>query len=154
MFDDHVTPCNLARKRNIVLLMALILVLAFGLRLHRLAYDSIWWDEGYSIWMARMPIQEMLFQTANDTHPPLSYMMLHGWRALTGDEEFALRMTSVFCGLLTVAMSYQIGRFRFQTGVNNLLNEAYFTRRATGYPGPGIIPAEGRSFYGTVRIRL
>ncbi len=37
--------------------------------------------------------------------------------------------------------------------VNNLANSAYFTRRATGYPGPGIIPGEGRSFYLTVGYR-
>lgn len=91
-------------------ILALVMLIAFGLRIHRLAYDSIWWDEGYSIWMARMPIREMLFQTANDAHPPLSYMMLHGWQVLVGDEEFALRVQSVFFGLLTVAVSCQIGR--------------------------------------------
>jgi len=32
-------------------------------------------------------------------------------------------------------------------GVNNATNNMYFTRRATGYPGPGIIPSDGRSFY-------
>ncbi len=30
--------------------------------------------------------------------------------------------------------------------VNNLLDHSYFTRRATAYPGPGIIPATGRSW--------
>ena len=34
--------------------------------------------------------------------------------------------------------------------VNNLFNNIYFTRRATGYPGPGIIPSDGRS----IRISL
>lgn len=38
--------------------------------------------------------------------------------------------------------------------VNNVLGTAYFTRRATGYPGPGIIPGEGRSFYLTAGIKL
>lgn len=56
--------------------------------------------------------------------------------------------------VMDVSVSYELGRFRFQAGINNLLNEAYFTRRATGYPGPGIIPAEGRRFYGGVRITL
>ena len=37
---------------------------------------------------------------------------------------------------------------------NNLLDAAYFTRRATGYPGPGIIPSQGRSFYLTLGINL
>lgn len=45
-------------------------------------------------------------------------------------------------------------RWRFLTlegTVNNLLNEAYFTRRADAYPGPGIIPADGRGFYLTLQ---
>jgi len=56
--------------------------------------------------------------------------------------------------VMDASLSYEIGRFRLQTGVNNLGNAPYFTRRATGYPGPGIIPADGRSFYGTVRVRF
>ncbi|GBF50293.1 TonB-dependent receptor [Leptospira ryugenii] len=32
-------------------------------------------------------------------------------------------------------------------GVNNLGNERYFTRRSGGYPGPGILPAEGIFYY-------
>jgi Fe(3+) dicitrate transport protein len=30
----------------------------------------------------------------------------------------------------------------------------YFTRRAESYPGPGIIPSDGRSFYLTAQISL
>lgn len=56
--------------------------------------------------------------------------------------------------VMDLSLSYTYRRFRLQTGVNNLANAAYFTRRATGYPGPGIIPAEGRSFYVTFRVRL
>ncbi len=36
---------------------------------------------------------------------------------------------------------------RIKAGVNNLTNNKYFTRRATAYPGPGIIPSDGISFY-------
>ena len=39
-------------------------------------------------------------------------------------------------------------------GVNNLTNNKYFTRRATGYPGPGIIPAEGIGFYLTLGLKF
>jgi Fe(3+) dicitrate transport protein len=49
---------------------------------------------------------------------------------------------------------YAFKRFRFEAGVNNLTNQRYFTRRATGYPGPGIIPAKARSFYLGVGIEL
>ncbi len=37
--------------------------------------------------------------------------------------------------------------YNIKAGVNNLTDERYFTRRAGGYPGPGILPADGRTFY-------
>lgn len=51
-------------------------------------------------------------------------------------------------------MGYSVGAWSFQTGVENLLNRKYFTRRATGYPGPGIIPSGGRSFYLTIGYKF
>ncbi len=94
---------------RIVFAGAVILLLAFGLRAHRLAYDSVWWDEGYSIWMGRMSLPDMLYQTARDAHPPLSYALLHGWIGLAGEEEFALRLQSALFGMLTVALAGRIG---------------------------------------------
>jgi Fe(3+) dicitrate transport protein len=42
---------------------------------------------------------------------------------------------------------YQWKSIRFSAGINNILNELYFTRRADGYPGPGILPADPRTYY-------
>lgn len=39
-------------------------------------------------------------------------------------------------------------------GVNNLLDAVYATRRAGGYPGPGLMPGMGRSFFLTLAARL
>jgi Fe(3+) dicitrate transport protein len=41
-----------------------------------------------------------------------------------------------------------------KAGINNLLNEKYFTRRSSGYPGPGILAAEPRNFFLTVGLKL
>jgi Fe(3+) dicitrate transport protein len=38
--------------------------------------------------------------------------------------------------------------------INNLTNNMYFTRRADSYPGPGIIPSDGRSFFVTLQVKL
>lgn len=47
--------------------------------------------------------------------------------------------------------SYKVGqRYTLRGGVNNLSDATYFTRRASSYPGPGLIPADGRSFYASV----
>jgi Fe(3+) dicitrate transport protein len=48
--------------------------------------------------------------------------------------------------------SYKFKHFKLESGVNNFTNNSYFTRRATGYPGPGIIPSESRVFYATLEF--
>ena len=40
--------------------------------------------------------------------------------------------------VLDLSFSYKYQNFKIESGINNVLNSAYFTRRATGYPGPGI----------------
>lgn len=41
-------------------------------------------------------------------------------------------------------------RFNVKAGVNNLADEKYFTRRSGGYPGPGVLPSDGRTFFVSV----
>lgn len=41
-----------------------------------------------------------------------------------------------------------------KAGINNLFDERYFTRRAGGYPGPGALPADGRTLYISVAAKL
>lgn len=45
-------------------------------------------------------------------------------------------------------------RWALSGSINNLANKAYFTRRADSYPGPGIVPADARSFYLTLQVHL
>jgi Fe(3+) dicitrate transport protein len=49
--------------------------------------------------------------------------------------------------ILDVSASYKYKFAKLETGVNNVLNNTYSTRRATGYPGPGIIPSAPRNYY-------
>ena len=54
--------------------------------------------------------------------------------------------------LLDFSFSYLVKSFRIEAGINNITNSLYFTRRATGYPGPGIIPSPPRNIYLTLQI--
>jgi len=47
-----------------------------------------------------------------------------------------------------------INQWSLSMGINNLLNEVYFTRRASGYPGPGALPTDGRSWFLTLKSQL
>jgi len=49
---------------------------------------------------------------------------------------------------------YAVKFVQFQLGINNLTNNIYFTRRAVSYPGPGIIPSEPLTVYGTIGIKI
>ena len=52
------------------------------------------------------------------------------------------------------SMSWERRWLKLEGSVNNLLDARYFTRRATGYPGPGILPSDGRSYFLTVGVKL
>lgn len=57
-------------------------------------------------------------------------------------------------GILDLSLSYSYKKWKLEAGINNLLDNSYFTQRATGYPGPGIIPAQPRTFYTTLQFKL
>ena len=56
--------------------------------------------------------------------------------------------------VLDISLSYKYQNLKVETGINNVLDNAYFTRRATGYPGPGIIPSPPQNIYLTVGLRF
>jgi Fe(3+) dicitrate transport protein len=51
-----------------------------------------------------------------------------------------------------ISTSYKWKKLKLEAGITNFTNNNYFTRRATGYPGPGIIPSDQRTFYATLEI--
>ncbi len=52
-------------------------------------------------------------------------------------------------------VSYEFtSNLKVEAGINNLTDNRYFTRRADGYPGPGIIPSDARSVYMTLQLQL
>lgn len=57
--------------------------------------------------------------------------------------------------LVDVSGTYKFNeKFFAKAGINNLFGEKYFTRRAGGYPGPGIMAAEPRNFFVTVGVKF
>jgi Fe(3+) dicitrate transport protein len=53
-----------------------------------------------------------------------------------------------------LSLSWSYKSITLESGINNLFDTRYFTRRATGYPGPGIIPSPPRSYYATLQIKF
>jgi Fe(3+) dicitrate transport protein len=56
---------------------------------------------------------------------------------------------------MDVSAEFKISKiFMLSGSINNLSNNLYYTRRADSYPGPGIIPSDGRSFFVTLQVKL
>jgi len=72
----------------------------------------------------------------------------------TSDASNAVRGPIPAYDILDLSLSYKYKNFKLEAGVNNVLDNNYFTRRASGYPGPGIIPSAPRNFYTTLEIKI
>ena len=54
-----------------------------------------------------------------------------------------------------LSISYRfLKHYNIKAGINNLTDARYFTRRAGGYPGPGLLPADGRTWYVSAGVKF
>ena len=105
-----------ARRWSQVVLLALVL-LGFGLRLYRLDGQSMWSDEGLSLYRARQPLDKLLSNIITvdgidtvDTNPPLYFLLLHYWRGVAGESVFGLRLLGALAGTMAVPLMYVLGK--------------------------------------------
>lgn len=55
--------------------------------------------------------------------------------------------------VMDASLSYRfMERYNFKAGVNNIADEKYATRRAGGYPGPGIMPGNSRTVFASIGV--
>jgi mannosyltransferase len=93
------------------LALLLIVGLAFGLRVWDLWRTSIWFDEAYSLFLARQHLPELLRRLrTEDMHPPLYYVVLGLWIKAFGTSELALRLPSAIMGAVLVGLTYLLAR--------------------------------------------
>lgn len=85
-----------------------ILFVAFALRVFDLGAQSLWYDEGVTAFVSRLPLPQLTRWTADDIQPPLYYSLVALWGQAAGWSEFALRLPSVLWGVTTVALIYAL----------------------------------------------
>lgn len=92
------------------LTLLFILLLACGLRVYDLDSQSIWYDEGLSLYLAQQSPAQAIALSATTDHPPLHALLLGAWLRLAGESDFVVRFLSVVCGVLVVALTFVLGR--------------------------------------------
>ena len=110
----------------IAILLGLTILLGVGLRGYGLDVHSLWYDEGFSVYLASMDLSEITARTAADIQPPLYYYLLHGWIALFGDGQIALRSLSALFGILTIPLMYAVAVKLFRSKLAGLLSALLF----------------------------
>ncbi len=71
---------------------------------------SLWLDEAYSIVVrGSQPLYGVIAMV--EPHPPLYYMLLHGWMGLFGQSELVTRSLSVLIGLCSIAAMYALSSY-------------------------------------------
>jgi hypothetical protein len=91
----------------------LIVGLAAWVRFREAAQTRLWFDEIYTLWVARLPPGALLRTVGADVHPPLHFLLVSAWRALGGEGDLWIRSLSVLVGVATVAALIPFGRALF-----------------------------------------
>lgn len=89
--------------------MALITFVGFVLRMYHAAHLWLWGDEAWGLYLIRRGFGQLIPETALDQHPPLYYQLIYLWSQFAGHSELALRLFSIFLGVLTIPLAYKVG---------------------------------------------
>ena len=85
-------------------------VVVLGICLRFFSTSQLWLDEALSVNIARLPVGDMLDALRHDGHPPLYYLLLHGWMAVVGEGDAAVRALSGIIGVATLPLAYIAGK--------------------------------------------
>ncbi|MEO6628663.1 MAG: glycosyltransferase family 39 protein [Aquihabitans sp.] len=75
--------------------------LIVGVVLRFVTKSPLWLDEALSVNIAKLPVGEIVEALRHDGHPPLFYVLLHGWMGVFGQSDWAVR---AFSGLWSLAL--------------------------------------------------
>ncbi|CCQ34444.1 dolichol-phosphate mannosyltransferase protein [Halorhabdus tiamatea SARL4B] len=103
---------HLDRVRREHVLLAGIVLVAFGLRAYAIGAESLWYDEVYT---ARVVldrgIRNIVFVLpTEDVHPPLYYAILWVWTRVTGVSAVSIRALSLLASVASIPFVYAIAR--------------------------------------------
>ncbi len=100
-------PASIGERAAVAVLVAV----AFGMRVFRLGTQSLWGDETISVFRAYGSIREITEAVPHEgTLPPLYYYLLHFWILLAGDRETSVRFLSVVFGVLAIPLLFVLAR--------------------------------------------
>lgn len=96
-----------------LVLMVGVLLIAGAVRWHHIDAQSLWYDEGTTVGRAARTVPELITVMQNNIHPPGYFMLISIYEDFAGNSEFALRTFSTFWALISIALTFALGRRLF-----------------------------------------
>lgn len=114
----NILKSRLALSRNLAFTTSIyfIIILGAALRFYDLGTESYWFDEVYTVHMAQESVGQLLAVNELDW-PPVYYVLIHYWVRLFGTTETATRSFSTAAGIVSIALTYMVGREMFGKSV-------------------------------------
>ncbi|CAB4597168.1 unannotated protein [freshwater metagenome] len=87
-----------------------VVAIVIGIFTRFVTRSSLWLDEALSVNIAELPLGQLTDALKHDGHPPLYYVVLHGWMNVFGTGDVAVRGLAGLFGLLTLPLIWILGR--------------------------------------------
>lgn len=98
---------NKFETRDLLLIVpSVVLYLIISFR--NISGSSIWFDEGFGVYLSRFDFVEIAKYTALDVHPPLYYWLLKIWTFFFGVTEFSVRSMSIIFASIALVLIFFI----------------------------------------------
>lgn len=118
-------------------------LIASLLRLPTLGFESIWYDEAFTVWLAKLDLPHLFAALPGDVHPPLWYLIEWVIVRTIGSSEWAIRLPAAVFGILDVILIWRLAdllhldrRTKFIAGLLGacLPSALYYSQDARMYP--------------------
>ncbi len=129
LLNEAVAFLRMDRSRMFVWACVLFIVIAVALRIVFISSEALWGDEVFTIRFAIPGVASIINQTYHDVHPPLYFLLMHGWVNIAGTSAAALRVPSLFFSLLALVLFYVLCR---RLKLSALLGTALFSLSLSG----------------------
>lgn len=104
-------PSAGGRSRGPAVALALLCAaVAAGVALRFFDRSELWLDEALTVNIARLPLGDIPEALRHDGHPPLYYVLLHGWMEVVGETRGAVRALSGVLSTASLGVAWLLGR--------------------------------------------
>jgi uncharacterized membrane protein len=94
------------RARTSVAAIAVLAAAVVAVAARCFTSSPLWLDEALSANIASLPVGDIFEALRHDGHPPLYYLVLHGWMKVVGDSDLAVRLLSGLLSLATLPLAW------------------------------------------------